>query len=92
MQMSDAVIAVVTAITAAFANGPMLPRDALVAEGTWETRDLNSCSGGRQRRAGPCLSWSGFRLAVGLHGGRPFGCPRCAHPDSLRGEHPRILL
>jgi hypothetical protein len=40
MQLSEAVIALVAAITAAFANGATLPRDALVAEGTWETRDL----------------------------------------------------
>lgn len=40
MQLSDAVIALVAAITAAFAHGPTFPRDALVAEDTWETRDL----------------------------------------------------
>lgn len=40
MQMSDAVIALVATITAAFANGPTFPREELVARGTWETRDL----------------------------------------------------
>ena len=40
MQLSDAVIAVVTAITAAFANGPVLPRQSLVYEDTRETGDL----------------------------------------------------
>jgi hypothetical protein len=40
MLISDAAIALVAAITAAFANGPTPPRDTLVAEGTWETRDL----------------------------------------------------
>jgi hypothetical protein len=40
MQMSDAAIALVTLITAAFGNSPRLPRKELVARGTWEARDL----------------------------------------------------
>jgi hypothetical protein len=40
MQMSDAAIALVSAIAAAFGNGPTLPREGLVVGGTWETRDL----------------------------------------------------
>jgi hypothetical protein len=40
MQMSDAAIALAAVITAAFGDGPTLPRQKLVARGTWETRDL----------------------------------------------------
>ncbi len=42
MQLTDAAIAVVAMITAAFANGPTLPRERLVVPGTWETDDLIS--------------------------------------------------
>jgi hypothetical protein len=38
--MSNAVIAVVTVISTAFANGPTLLRESLVNEDTWETDDL----------------------------------------------------
>jgi hypothetical protein len=40
MQMSDAAMALIATINTAFANGPAVPREALVVPGSWETRDL----------------------------------------------------
>ena len=38
--MSNAAVAVVAAITSAFANGPTLPRESVICSDTWETDDL----------------------------------------------------
>jgi hypothetical protein len=40
MQVNEAVAAVITAIAAAFADVPQVPREAMVYRGSWETQDL----------------------------------------------------